>query len=205
MFGLFFPAKKVIMDNRSWLIMSTVIFLASAFIFYFTTAATPAVGEQVMENQFNQLDNLFSMILGTTPVISALLVFMNNFLSMAQMLLLGFLAGISPLFTLGINGSLVGMLLSITSEQGMPLLSMVLFGLLPHGIPELFAFFLCGALGLKFGYHCVASPLPGKTRLQSYRYIWKEAISVLPLVVVLLFTAALIEIFITPNLLEMFL
>jgi len=205
MYTLFFPAKQVIINNRSWLIMAFSIFVLSAVIFFFTTGALENNADRSIENQFDRLLELFTFIMEAHPVVSVLLVFMNNFISMAQMLLLGFIAGISPLVTMGLNGALVGIMFSLTVEEGIPLLPMIIFGILPHGIFELFAFFLCGALGLKFGYHCIASPLPGKTRMQSYRFIWKEAISVLPLVVFLLITAAFIEILLTPRLLQLFL
>ncbi len=203
MFTLFFPVKEVISNNRSWLTIAMSIFLICAVIFSFTASAAAPAAEQSADNQLDQLWGLFDFIMDAHPVISALLVFMNNFLSMAQMLLLGVAAGISPLITLGVNGALVGVILSMTADQGIPLLPMILFGILPHGVFELFAFFLCGALGLKFGYHCIASPLPEMSRMQSFRYIWKEAISALPLIVLLLFAAAFIEIFVSARLLEM--
>lgn len=205
MFKLFFPVKQVIRDNRSWLIMAAAIFMICAVIFYYSIAFAQPVTEDPLEGSLSQLQEIFSFIMGTKPLVSTLLIFMNNYLSMAQMLLFGVVAGISPLITLGLNGALVGMLLSLAVQEGIPLLPMLIFGILPHGIFELFAFFLCGAIGLKFGYHCIASPLPGKTRLESYRYIWKEAISVLPLVLLLMIAAAFIEIMITPRLFQMFL
>ena len=185
--------------------MAASIFLLSAVIFFFNTAASENAADPAMENQFDRLFELISFIMEAHPLVSILLVFMNNFISMAQMLLLGVVAGISPLVTMGINGALVGVMFSLTVEQGIPLLPIIIFGILPHGIFELFAFFLCGALGLKFGYHCIASPLPGKTRMQSYRFIWKEVISVLPLVVLLLIAAAFIEVLLTPRLLQLIL
>ncbi len=202
MFTIFFPVKQVIRDNRSWFFLAASIFLICSVIFSFTVPAANPADEQVVNGQFDQLLGMFDFIMDAHPVISALLIFMNNFLSMAQMLLLGVIAGISPLVTLAINGALVGVILSLTADQGISQISVIVFGILPHGIFELFAFFLCGALGLKFGYHCVASPLPGMTRLQSFRYIWKEAISVLPLIVLLLLLAAFIEIMVTQHLLE---
>lgn len=205
MFNLFFPAKQVIRENRSWLIMATAIFMICAVIFYYGTASAQPAAEETLEGQLNQLQEIFSFILSNKPVISALLVFMNNYITMAQMLLLGVVAGITPLITLGLNGALVGMMLSLIVQEGIPLLPMLVLGIMPHGLFELFAFFLCGAIGLKFGYHCIASPLPGKTRLESYRYIWKEAISVLPLVVLLLISSAFIEILITARLIELIL
>lgn len=204
MFTFFFPVKEVLKNNRSWIIISTSVFVICLALFsYATPAALPEAAEQPVESQFDQLMGFFGFILDAPPVISALLIFMNNFLSMAQMLLLGFIAGISPLVTLGLNGALVGILFSISAEQGMAILPLVVYGILPHGMLELPAFFICGALGLKFGYHCIASPLPGKNRLQSYRFIWKETIAVLPLIVLLLFAAAFIEIFVTSQLIEL--
>lgn len=205
MLRLFFPVKQVIKENRSWLFMAAAIFMVSSIFFYFTPAFTASAAEEAMDTQLEQLESLFSLIMETSPLVGISFIFMNNFLSMAQMLLLGFLAGISPLITLGINGALVGALLSFSGQEGMSVLAMIVFGLLPHGIFELFAFFLCGAIGLKFGYHCIASPLPDKTRGQSFRFIWKEAISILPLVVILLVAAAVIEVLITPQLIELIL
>jgi stage II sporulation protein M len=202
MLTLFFPAKQVIRDNRSWLVLATAIFMICAVAFYLGTAYSEPVDDQVLNSQLEMLQELFAFLIEAKPLVSALLVFMNNFLSMAQMLFLGVLAGISPLFTLGINGALVGVLLSLAVQEGASLLPLIMLGIMPHGIFELFAFFLCGAIGLKFGYHCVASPLPGINRIESFRYIWKEAISILPLVITLLIISAFVEMFITTRLFQ---
>ncbi len=205
MLSLFFPPGQVIKENKNWFFMAAAIFLGCSIVFYIAPVFTEPAAEGAMDTQLEQLEGIFSLVMETTPPVGIALIFMNNFLSMAQMLLLGFLAGISPLITLGINGALVGALLSFSAQEGVPVLPVIVFGLLPHGIFELFAFFLCAAIGLKFGYHCIASPLPGKTRGQSFRYIWKEAISILPLVVALLVTAAVIEVLVTPQLMELIL
>ncbi len=199
---IFFPVKQVLRDNLSWILMAFIIFMASTVAFYMTTTISPAGVELTEDPQLEEMLGIFSMLLEANSLVSALLIFMNNFLSMAQMLILGVIAGISPLFTLGVNGALIGVILSISVQEGVPLLPIVVLGILPHGIFELFAFFLCGAIGLKFGYHCIASPLPGRNRMQSFRYIWKEAISVIPLVVILLLAAAFIEMLVTPHLIN---
>ncbi|MDW7738733.1 MAG: stage II sporulation protein M [Bacillota bacterium] len=201
MFTLFFPVRQVIRENRSWFVMAASIFIACFIILYYTAGKAQPLTEQAIESQFEQMVALFSIILGASPLISTLLIFMNNFISMVQMLMLGVAAGISPLITLGVNGALVGAMIAFSVQEGIPFLTILGFGILPHGIFELFAFFISAGIGLKFGYHCIASPLPGKTRMQSYRYIWKEAISILPLIVLLLILAAFIEVFITAKLL----
>lgn len=198
-FSLLMPVKDVLKQNRNWLILAAIIFVAGSFYSYLGISFqdNPLPG---IEGQLDQLQQLFKLLLENPPLITALLVFINNFITMVQMLFLGVLAGISPLATLFLNGSIVGIVAAAFEAEGGSILTMIFLGILPHGIFELFALFLCGALGLKLGYHCIASPLPDKTRLQSFKYIWKEIVSVIPLVVALLLCAALIEIFITAQL-----
>ncbi|OPL10477.1 MAG: hypothetical protein AVO34_03875 [Firmicutes bacterium ML8_F2] len=200
---LFFTSGQVINNNRSWFLMAAAVFIICVIIFAGNIAFSEPVDEEIPDLVLDDMLSIFADILEANPMLGAALVFMNNMITMAQMLLLGAVAGISPLITLGINGALMGSVLSMAAREGANLLYMLGFGILPHGIFELSAFFICSGLGLKFGYHCIASPLPGKTRSESYRFIWKEAISILPLVVIMLIAAALIEMFITPRLLEL--
>lgn len=202
---MFFPIRTVLRQNRSWLVMAAAIFGTGIIYFYRQTADQgSSISANLLGQQLDHLVSLFKLLEEIHPLISVLIIFINNFLAMIQMLLFGFLAGLSPLVTLFFNGALIGSLASIISREGLPLWSYVFWGILPHGIFELWAFFVCGGIGLKFGYHCIASPLPGMTRRQSYRYIWKEAISVLPLIVTLLLLAAVIEIYVTKYLLLRF-
>lgn len=182
--------------------MAAGIFFCGVLLLALSAPAFSQVGGEVGQLPLEELDGMLSLILEAAFPINAILIFLNNFLSMAQMLLLGVLAGISPLFTLALNGALVGMVMAASAAEGLPVGAIVVLGILPHGIFELFAFFLCGAMGLKFGYH-LFFPLPGKNRLASYRHIWKETISVLPLVVILLAAAAVIEVLLTPRLLAL--
>ncbi|MDY6825690.1 MAG: stage II sporulation protein M [Bacillota bacterium] len=199
---LFFPPGQVIKNNRSWFLMAAAVFIICLFIFAGSTAFSEPVDEEIPDLVLDDILSIFADILETNPLLGAALIFMNNMITMAQMLLLGAAAGISPLITLGINGALLGSTLSMAVMEGANLFYMLGLGILPHGIFELPAVFICAGLGLKFGYHCIASPLSGKTRSESYRFIWKEAISILPLVVTMLIAAALVEMFITPRLLE---
>lgn len=203
--ALFFPVRTVLRQNRSWLGMAAAIFLLGIIYFYRYTAGTgPSISANLLGQQIEHLSSLFQLLEEIHPLVGVLIIFINNFGAMIQMLLFGFLAGLSPLVTLFFNGALIGWLASVISHEGLPLWSYLFWGILPHGIFELWAFFICGGLGLKFGYHCIASPLPGMTRRQSFRHIWKEVISVLPLVVTLLLLAAVIEIYITKYLLLRF-
>ncbi len=196
MFSLLMPVKDLVKQNRNWLIMAAAIFAAGSFFAYLSPAfqANPLTG---LDGQFEELEQLFAIFLANPPLITALLVFLNNFVAMVQMLFLGVLAGLSPLATLFLNGYLLGAVAALFKAEGSPVLLMLVAGILPHGLFELSALFLCGAFGLKLGYHCLAAPLPEMTRRQSFRHIWKEIVSLIPLIVTLLLAAALIEIFVT--------
>lgn len=199
-FSLLMPVKEVFNQNRNWIVLAVVIFLAGSIVAYFGSSLQ---GDSLpgIETQMNDLQKLFDIILGNPPLITVLIVFLKNFMAIAQMLFLGVLAGFSPLATLFLNGYILGIVAASCNASGCSIPAMIFLGILPHGIFELSAFFFCAALGLKLGYHCIASPLPNKTRLQSFRYIWKEIVSVIPLVVALLICAAFVEIFVTPHLL----
>ncbi len=200
-FSLLLPVKDVLKQNRSWLILAVVIFLAGSLLPFFGSAFLTGEALPGAETQLGELQKLFDLILDSPPLIMVLMIFLKNFIAVVQMLFLGVLAGISPLATLFLNGYILGVVVSLQQAMGNTTPSIIILGILPHGIFELFAVFLCAALALKLGYHCIAFPLPDKTRLQSFRYIWKEIVAVIPLVVTLLLCAAFIEIFITPHLL----
>ncbi len=162
-----------------------------------------------MEQMFNlsseDLATIMEDLQNLPSPMMAMMIFINNLISMAQMLLLGFLAGLSPLFTLFVNGALMGAIAGTIAQEGQPLLLYLLFGVLPHGIFELSAFFICGALGLKFGYHCIASPLPGMSRKESFFHIWKESASMFRPILTLLALGALVEVYISQALVLNFL
>lgn len=193
----FFPATQVVRENRKWIALSAAIF-GLGFFAVFTGIDIPGESQAavVSDNMFSQLEQMIEIILNSHPVVGVMLIFVNNVISSFQMLFLGVIIGLSPVFTLLVNGALLGIISAQVIGEGISAWYLVL-GILPHGIPELFAVFLCAAMGLKLGVHAVISPIPGKTRLQSFKFIWKEIISVIPLVVILLLVAAAIEIFVT--------
>jgi len=203
---MFFPVKSVIKSNARWVLFSAGLFIVTGMFFFlgisFIEASTLV---EFSDSSLEEMDGLIELVLGGPPLITTLLIFLNNTMTALQMLFLGVFLGISPLFTITFNGAMLGGVLgSIASEGGfLEAFWALIAGILPHGIPELFAIFISSALGLKLGYHCIIRPLAGKNRWQSLLFIWKEIISVLPLMVALLFIAAFIEIFVTMNLLEL--
>ncbi len=191
----------IVKNNLSWLLVSAVVFLFCLLWFYNQAGDMTAETNNLIGDQLEDTLHGILTIIEEKPLLGATLILANNLLTMIQMLILGVILGLSPILTLVINGATVGLVLSIATSEGMSLPAIIFLGLLPHGLFELFAFFLCSAFGLKLGYHCTLFPLTGKTRKESFFHIWREILAVLPLVFFLLLLAALVEVFITPALL----
>ena len=172
-----------------------VAFLSEVMLF-------DAFGENALGDEtVNSLETIGSII-GSTPVLGAIVIFFNNLLAGLIMFGFGAILSIVPVFALLLNGFLVGDVTSALLADGITL-DFVLMGLLPHGIPELFAIFVFAGLGMKLGWHAL-KPFKGKTRKDSVMYILGEMKAVIVPMIVLLFIAAIIEVFVSKNLLLFF-
>ncbi|NEW09623.1 stage II sporulation protein M [Paenibacillus sp. SYP-B3998] len=78
-----------------------------------------------------------------------LVIFLNNALKSVLIVFLGLMFGILPLFMLVANGMILGYVLSMQTHEST--LSIVLKGILPHGIIEIPVILLACAYGLKLG------------------------------------------------------
>jgi uncharacterized membrane protein SpoIIM required for sporulation len=125
-------------------------------------------------------------------------VIMTNNISVAVTAFgLGIFAGIGTVFVLVYNGIIVGGLYGFLSVTGRDMLEFYSL-ILPHGVPELTAIFLCGACGLMLGRGIL---LPGEySRRHALIYQAKKAAVLIPGIVVMLVIAGLIEGFFTHKL-----
>lgn len=76
-------------------------------------------------------------------------IFLNNAIKSVVIIFLGLLLGILPLFMLIANGMILGYVLSLQTHGST--LSIVLKGILPHGIIEIPVILIACAYGLKLG------------------------------------------------------
>jgi stage II sporulation protein M len=135
---------------------------------------------------------------------AAQLIFWNNLRACIAMLVLGSFYGVFTVFSLFINGLMIGVVLTMASGQtSVSLFDMVLYGLVPHGIFELPAILIASALGLKLG-RVLLVPLKGKTRWESYKAVWREVWQIAWFLLLLLVVASGVEGLITPLLLDTF-
>lgn len=135
--------------------------------------------------------------------------FVNN-LSVAGLgVLLGFIPFLAaPMYIILSNGAVMGVVygayLSISDTLAAPVWKIMLVGILPHGIFELGAIFLSVALGLQLCFQISKQIMGRAVRSLKEELIdlgWAFVLWVTPL----LLLAAVVECFVTPVLMEMFL
>ncbi len=192
---------KIILENRSWLLLSTMFFLSSAVLSYYALVRDPELFAAMEEAISPFLQEMTELVFGSTPLRGSFVLFLHNLMSSLQIIVFGIIAGIPTLFSVVVNGALMGTVAAGLVREGIPPISFFLLGVLPHGIFEIPAFLLSATFGMKLGYHIVF-PFPGEKRLQSVTLILKEAGEALPFIIISLAAAALIEVFLTPGLIQ---
>lgn len=192
---------RIIRQNLNWIIIALFFFLFGIFLAAFALGNEDFFLTELTKSQQDLLAEMAEMIFAGPPLKGIAILFLNNLLVSLQMMIFGFFLGITPLIGLFTNGALLGSIIAGLEYQGASALVFLSLGVLPHGIFELPAFIISAAFGLKLGFHLLF-PLPQKKRGESFKYIWREFISVLPLIICLFLIAAIVEITLTPLLLK---
>lgn len=129
-------------------------------------------------------------------------IFTNN--AKVSILAIGFgvIAGILPLIMVGFNGFLLGYFFSaLMTVQGESFAEKLLFlvgSILPHGILELPIIVLSAAVGARLGLNWVIREVSqGGGGWKVFKQDLFSAVAMLPLVIIGLFIAAIIEVFVT--------
>ncbi len=192
--------RRLLALNRTWIAAAAAIFLLGCLAGFVGARAAPERALQIAEPVFSQLETLAAQVLATdNPLVRSGLIFANNARASVLTLLLGSGFGLVPLSALLANGSLIGLLIGLSTGTPLPALPAlprdpVFFAvaLLPHGVIELPAVLVIAAWGLKLG---LAPWLPSAAGARGtvWRTTAREALQILALVVVLLLIAAVIE------------
>lgn len=136
-------------------------------------------------------------------VTTVLFVYAKNVVAVLMMWLLGFLFIIPAIISLGFNGYLIGYTVTYLSVKFS--LFFALAGILPHGIFELPALILAGVAGTLAGFSTIKKILAILGRGEwSFRYGVSRSFKLVKYSVILLIPAAIIEVYITPIILEFF-
>ena len=164
--------------NFIWIIVA-IFFGASLIAFLFS--------EQF--SFFNVLlEQLAAQVEGLSTGELIWFIFQNNVTSAFFGMLLGVFLGVLPIINALLNGSVLGYVFSLASEQGG--YGVILY-LLPHGIFELPAIFIALGVGLKFGMFVFAGK--GKVGKVFRERFWSSLKVFFTIVLPLLIVAAVIE------------
>lgn len=191
----------ILKENMNWMIIAAFFFCAGIGAAILLLNNEKLFLEELTAGQYQMLQELAEFIFTGHPLVGIFYLFIHNTLVALQMMLLGVIFGAPPLLGLFANGALLGSVAATLAREGMPVFSLMLLGILPHGVFELPALIISAAFGLKVGFHLIF-PLTGKKRGESLLTIWREYWSVFPLILKLLILAALLEVLVTPRLIQ---
>jgi len=161
-------------------------------VFYNIYSKNPADAVEEIRSYRMANANLFT----ESNTISFWGLFLNNMKAGTVYLILGFLAPLSIFVIIVITKSLGAALVYSEIQRAIPVWRAVVLGILPHGIFEWTAVFLCIALGLYIGTCWLR-----KKRTYSWKSLAKYTVVIyFSVIVPLIFIAAFVETFITTQL-----
>lgn len=200
----FFTFAKDLTTIRKALSLAVVLFIAGGVLGWIGTGSL----QKLLEEQLKGLSNISGQLKNSPhPQWEFFkLIFLNNSIKSVVIIFLGAFFGILPAFFLLINGAVIGYIIHLSVLQERDLYTLIVKGLLPHGIIEIPAIIIACAFGLQFG-GVIAAALFGssanKELRSSYRSAFmRQTLTASVWIVILLFVAAIIESTITFSLLS---
>lgn len=183
--------KKYLYSLRYFILFSFLVFIFAMVGGYIFAQNYP---DQVKEI-FGAFERVFEPLSKMTRIEQVLFIFSHNAISGFFAITFGFIFGVLPFLVLFANGEVFGIFLFL-SQGTLPLLTFIV-GILPHGIIEIPVLFFCGAIGMRIGKITINKIFKKEGEI-------KEEIKLglnffFKILLPLLFSAALIEVFITPQ------
>ena len=188
--------------DMRWIVLGTVVIFIALIVLtdLFFMKHTDMMTQLLQEFQETLKD------IAPDGTISAPLLFLNNLKACLIAMATGLIPFLFiPVLVLDVNAAVMGAVASMYRMAGMSVVSMYLFGILPHGIFELPAILLSISMGLYLCYCLVKRICEGRYNSG----IVKEALgnmlrTLLTLIIPLLAVAAVIETYVTPILMSHF-
>jgi stage II sporulation protein M len=172
------------------LIITLLLFMTTMCVGWIGSAQNPAVGQDLMKLCEKEVAGQMS---GGNPVDMCLKLFANNLEACIFLFLGGASFGILTIFIMSLNGIVIGAIMELVSKDHSALF--VAAAILPHGVFEIPAFIISGALGIMLAQSLIAEWYgDGDTAHEATHYARIFILYVLPLVAI----AASVEAFITP-------
>ena len=134
----------------------------------------------------------------TTPFLTnperLALIFTNNMYVLLFTMMFSLIFGAGAMFVLAWNASVIGAAIGIFSEYKLSLLPLGFFRFFLHGLPEIASYFMVALAG---GMVSVAV-VNHEAGTEKFWEVLQDALNLIILSVIVLFIAALVEVFITP-------
>lgn len=172
---------------------AAIIFIGAMALGFFGSLLFPGLTAQLFNSIFEMIEDLGREILQEQPPLQGTVtLFLHNLRAVASSILFGAALGIFPVISMTINGALLGVVLGFgVARAG---LLIIAAGVLPHGIIEIPALIIGAGAGLYLGW----GVFDKKRRWPGYKQAGINAFKVLLLCAGLLAVAAVIEVNITP-------
>lgn len=184
--------------NRYYIFVSFLLFMLGFLVSYIMVFNNPQTASFFLPSEFLQMQD---WDMKDSPWQEGQFFYLSSFVTVNNIgvsiraFVFGITAGILTIYVLLVNGGLLGALSSLVMNSASN--SLYFWALiLPHGIIELSAIFIAGGAGLRIGK---ALLIPGQyKRKDALIKSAKEAVMLMPGVIILLIIAGLIEGFFTP-------
>jgi len=171
-------------------IITFLLFFATITVGWVGAAQNPSIGQELLKLFEKEVAGQMD---GTDPYDMCVKLFVNNLQACILLFLGGVSFGILTIFIMSLNGIVIGAIMELVSKDHTPLF--VAAAILPHGIFEIPAFILSGALGILLAQSLIAEWYGSEdTAVAAGRFGRLFVLYVLPLVAI----AACVEAFITP-------
>ena len=172
------------------IIITLLLFFTTLTVGWVGSAQNPKIGEDLLKLFEKEVAGNMD---GTNQPDMFVKLFANNLEACILLFLGGASFGILTIFIMSLNGIVIGAIMEIISKDHSALF--VAAALVPHGIFEIPAFIISGALGILLAQVLISEWYgTGDAAPAAYAYARLFIVFVLPLV----FAAAMVEAFITP-------
>jgi len=202
------PERLLLKEHGKAFSFFIFLFLGFVVAFTFWYTVLPASTAKIMfDLQIREITKIEHFIIPDTDItgytvnfsLAVLTIFFNNLKVMVFCLLFSFLFGIGALFILTWNASILGVAIGNFVNSNLNrgyffALSIGLLRYLIHGIPEILAFFIAGLAG---GIISVAV-IRHNFKFNQFKHILVDSFDLMLCSIVILFMAALIEVYVTP-------
>ncbi|MCL2016678.1 MAG: stage II sporulation protein M [Defluviitaleaceae bacterium] len=187
---------KAVRETWLFTLVSAILFMLGMLFAYVYVADDINNFYRIFPGEFGGVNLGEGEVVWDYPLMSAIIM-TNNIRVSIIALVFGITGGLGTIYILFYNGLIVGALAAYVDLIGSPGDTLIFWSLiLPHGVPELLAIFISGAAGLIIGRSLL---MPGNyTRKDAVIKGAKEAMSLVPGIVLILVLAGLIEGFFTP-------